>query len=192
MSHETETLGMLLLSASEEEARRLRALLPGELCTPVLYARSAQDALRLAERSDVELAVVCEPVAGENAQALVPSLLAQDRICMLLLAASDAPRPALEAQGVLVLPRSAPDALIRQAIRLLTATRFRLRRLEHQTAKLEARVEDLRVVNRAKLLLVQHLKMTENEAHRYIEKQAMDTGMKRRSIAENIIRTYEA
>ena len=33
--------------------------------------------------------------------------------------------------------------------------------------------------------------MTETEAHKDIEKQAMDTSMRRRTIAENIIRTYE-
>ena len=52
-------------------------------------------------------------------------------------------------------------------------------------------MEDLKIINRAKLLLVQQLKMTEAEAHRYIEKQAMDTCRKRRAIAENIIRAYE-
>ena len=59
------------------------------------------------------------------------------------------------------------------------------------TEKLEAKVADIRIINRAKLLLVQHLQMTETEAHKYIEKQAMDTSMRRRTIAENIIRTYE-
>ena len=44
-------------------------------------------------------------------------------------------------------------------------------------------MEDLKIINRAKLLLVQQLKMTEAEAHRYIEKQAMDTCRKRRVIA---------
>ena len=62
---------------------------------------------------------------------------------------------------------------------------------QHTTEKLEAKVADIRIINRAKLLLVQHLQMTETEAHKYIEKQAMDTSMRRRTIAEKIIRTYE-
>ena len=32
--------------------------------------------------------------------------------------------------------------------------------------------------------------MTENEAHRFIEKQAMDMRLSRREVAESIIRTY--
>ena len=52
-------------------------------------------------------------------------------------------------------------------------------------------MEDIRLVNRAKLLLIEQLKMSESEAHRYIEKRAMDTCVKRRKVAEDIIKTYE-
>ena len=97
----------------------------------------------------------------------------------------------LEQSGVLVLPNDAPESLIVQTIRLLTAVRIQLEQMQHKTEKLEAKVADIRIINRAKLLLVQHLQMTETEAHKYIEKQAMDTSMRRRTIAENIIRTYE-
>ena len=96
-----------------------------------------------------------------------------------------------DARGVLVLPNDAPESLIVQTIRLLTAVRIQLEQMQHKTEKLEAKVADIRIINRAKLLLVQHLQMTETEAHKYIEKQAMDTSMRRRTIAENIIRTYE-
>ena len=52
-------------------------------------------------------------------------------------------------------------------------------------------MEDIRVVNRAKWLLIEHLSMTEQDAHYYIEKQAMDTRLSRREVAEHIIRTYD-
>jgi response regulator NasT len=35
------------------------------------------------------------------------------------------------------------------------------------------------------------MKMTEKEAHRYIEKQAMDMRITKRAVAEKIIRTFE-
>ena len=43
---------------------------------------------------------------------------------------------------------------------------------------------------RAKWLLVSELKMTEPNAHHYIEKQAMDRCVSKREIAEEIIKTY--
>jgi len=51
--------------------------------------------------------------------------------------------------------------------------------------------EEARLVYRAKEVLIEYLKMTESQAHRYIEKQAMDMRITRREVAESIIKTYE-
>ena len=52
-------------------------------------------------------------------------------------------------------------------------------------------MEEIRLVNRAKWLLIEELKMTEQEAHRYIEKQAMDRCVTKRVVAEQILSTYK-
>ena len=52
-------------------------------------------------------------------------------------------------------------------------------------------MEEIRIVNKAKWTLIDNLKMTEEEAHRYIEKQAMNERATKRKIAENIIKTYK-
>lgn len=51
-------------------------------------------------------------------------------------------------------------------------------------------MEEIRIVNRAKWLLISEIKMDEQNAHRYIEKQAMDRCISKRKIAEEIIKTY--
>ena len=51
-------------------------------------------------------------------------------------------------------------------------------------------MNEIRLVNRAKWLLISEVKMTEPDAHRYIEKQAMDLCVSKREIAEQIIKTY--
>ena len=48
-------------------------------------------------------------------------------------------------------------------------------------------MEEIRLVNRAKWLLIEKQNMTELEAHRYIEKQAMDQCVQRKEIALQII-----
>ena len=63
--------------------------------------------------------------------------------------------------------------------------------MEKKTASIEEKREEIRIVNRAKLLLIEQLKMTEKEAHRYIEKHAMDRCVTRRDIAEKIISIYK-
>lgn len=53
-----------------------------------------------------------------------------------------------------------------------------------------SRIENIRTINRAKSLLMKYLKFTEPQAHRYIEKQAMNNRCTRRESAEKIINTY--
>ncbi len=60
----------------------------------------------------------------------------------------------------------------------------------NKTVSIEEKIEEIRLINRAKLLLIEQLKMTEAEAHRYIEKQAMDRCTTRKTIAERILSAY--
>ena len=92
--------------------------------------------------------------------------------------------------GVLTLSKPTTAQMITQSLVLLCGTRERLRRMEQKTASIEEKMEEIRLVNRAKWLLIEQLRMTESEAHRYIEKQAMDRCVTKRSIAENIISMY--
>ena len=156
--------------------------------------RSRRQRAAGARTGGIDGVLIAEPIAGSSGRELALQLKKRHCMAVLLLAAPEhagTDAALLEQSGVLVLPNDAPESLIVQTIRLLTAVRIQLEQMQHKTEKLEAKVADIRIINRAKLLLVQHLQMTETEAHKYIEKQAMDTSMRRRTIAENIIRTYE-
>jgi len=60
-----------------------------------------------------------------------------------------------------------------------------------ENAELRRKIEDIRIVDRAKCLLISYMNISEKEAHRHIEKQAMDLRSTKREVAENILRTYE-
>ncbi len=53
-------------------------------------------------------------------------------------------------------------------------------------------MKEISLVNRAKWLLIDRLKMSEEEAHRYIEKSAMDDCVSKSVIAQGIIKTYDS
>jgi len=52
----------------------------------------------------------------------------------------------------------------------MAATRRRLLGLQHENAKLHQKIEDIRLVDRAKCTLIQYLNLSEPQAHRYIGK----------------------
>lgn len=194
MNTSLHTVRALLVSSSEAQTQRISALLTRARIVPFDHAGSARQALEQFDAGGIDGVLIAEPIAGSSGQELALQLKKRHCMAVLLLAApehADVVAALLEQSGVLVLPNDAPESLIVQTIRLLTAVRIQLEQMQHKTEKLEAKVADIRIINRAKLLLVQHLQMTETEAHKYIEKQAMDTSMRRRTIAENIIRTYE-
>ena len=75
-----------------------------------------------------------------------------------------------------------------QCMELLCATRERLRRMEQKSASIEDKMAEIRLVNRAKWALIEKRGLTEQEAHRFIEKAAMDRCVPKRVIAEEILR----
>ncbi len=93
--------------------------------------------------------------------------------------------------GVITLPKPTSTQMVSQSLRVLCAIRERLRMMRQHQATVEERIEELRLVNRAKWLLIECLHMTEPEAHRYITRQAMEERTSKREIAESIIRTYQ-
>ena len=92
---------------------------------------------------------------------------------------------------MLTLSKPTTMTMVAQSLRVLCATRERLRKVEERQATVEEKIEEIRLVNRAKWLLIQYLSMTETDAHRYIEKQAMDLRTSKRRVAEDIIQTYQ-
>lgn len=66
----------------------------------------------------------------------------------------------------------------------------RICKLEEENARLREKLAAEKLVCRAKCLLVERRGFSEAEAHRYIEKLAMDTQETRRSVAQRTIKEY--
>ncbi len=98
----------------------------------------------------------------------------------------------VEDWGILVLPKNMAKPLLRYALRMAAASWRRIHGLHSENARLRQKIDDLRMIDRAKCVLIQYLRISENQAHRYIEKQAMDMRITRRQVAEGILRTYES
>jgi AmiR/NasT family two-component response regulator len=88
--------------------------------------------------------------------------------------------------GVIVVPKPVKLAMVERGVRLLIAVQNRLRSNEKKIKSLEDKITEIRFVARAKLMLIQN-GMNEEEAERYIIKQAMDGGVRKSVVAEEII-----
>lgn len=96
----------------------------------------------------------------------------------------------VEGYGILTITKPFEPFYFYNMVKIAIAVQYKVQVLSSQTTKLKVKMEEIKQVNRAKMLLMQNMKMTEQEAHRYIEKEAMDRGMKKTAISEEIIKTY--
>ena len=96
----------------------------------------------------------------------------------------------VEGYGILTITKPFEPFYLYNMMKIAIAVQYKVQVLSSQTTKLKVRMEEIKQVNRAKMLLMQNMNMSEQEAHRYIEKEAMDRGMKKTAISEEIIKTY--
>ncbi len=187
------TYSLLLASPSDRFNQTLCPLLPPERFSPVITVSSAADARRQMAARHPDLLLVNAPLPDEFGTALATDTCGAGATGVLLLVRAEQYADLCwqaTAAGVLILSKPTPSALLLQSLTLLCGTRERLRRMEQKTVSMEDRMEEIRLVNRAKWVLIDQLRMTEQEAHRYIEKQAMDRCVTRRAVAESILATY--
>ena len=145
---------------------------------------SCGEARRLRGTSPVQLVGINTPLPDEIGHELGLYAVRNTQAGVLLLVkASNAEQTAglVEESGVLVLSKPFTAAAFRQGLHLAAATSRRLENLWQENERLRGKLEQTRMVCRAKCRLIQQEGMTEAQAHRYLEKLAMDT---RRSLAQ--------
>ena len=96
----------------------------------------------------------------------------------------------MERHGVMVVGKPVVKGILRQAILFAQVMKYRIRVLQKENEKLTSRLDSVKTVNKAKWVLVEYLNMTEQKAHKYIEKQAMERRLTRMQVAEKILKTY--
>ncbi|MBQ6385197.1 MAG: ANTAR domain-containing protein [Lachnospiraceae bacterium] len=183
---------VLIVSASAQFEEAARRALTGFVMAE--SRRSASAARRSFLERNYDLIVICLPLPDEPGEQLALDIAEQSNTAVLLSVPSEVYEAAAEQaaeHGIYVVRRPAQSGALERAVRFLFAVSDRLRRLEKQLAAAEEKTEELRIVSRAKLLLVEKKRMTEDEAHRLIGRYAMNHGVSRRRIAERILDDLE-
>ena len=161
--------------------------------TELGYARpiivpSAAEARRRMLESDFELIVVNSPLPDEFGHELCADAVEKTDAGVIFLAKAAAAEQLLtllSEEGVLLVTKPFSNTFFLQAIQMAAASNHRLLLLRQEK---RARVG---LVSRAKCCLIELGRMTEAEAHRYIEKKAMDTRRDRAEVAQEILDSYD-
>ncbi|MBQ6163340.1 MAG: ANTAR domain-containing protein [Clostridia bacterium] len=190
MSLREHVYSVLLVSASEKMNVSLTALLPEKIYYPLTVAASVSEAQRKINEQAYDLVIVNAPLPDDLGRKFAIDVTAENNAVTVLIVRSelyDETYDRVAEYGVLTLSKPTNAPMIKQTLDYMRATRERLYRMQKKTVSLEDKMAEIRLVNKAKWSLIESRGFSENEAHKYIEKTAMDLGLTRREVAESII-----
>ncbi len=187
------TYSVLIVSAADNMNQALTGLMGAARFDPVRRTASVSAARRLLAEHSFDIIIVNAPLpddagirfaldAGEEKGTIVLMIVRSEQYSQVCAA--------VEPSGLFTLPRPCPRQSLETALQWMVSARERLRKAEEKTVSIEEKMKEIRVVNRAKWMLIDKRGLSEPAAHRYIEKRAMDTCESRLKTAEKIISQY--
>lgn len=185
---------VLIVSLSEKFNTEIGSLLQdGFTVDSIECAASAGEARRRLLEKTFDFIIVNAPLRDEFGSRLCMDASVSSGTVATLFAATeiyDEIIGKVTPHGVFVIRKPCAKQTIAQSFSLLISARERLRSVEQKAGKAESKLDEIRVVNRAKWLLIDNESMSEAEAHRTIEKAAMDSGITKKQAAQMIIEKY--
>ena len=176
---------------SDAKCERMNRLL-GKVGT-VLTPSSEAECLGVLARGGADFAVVVQREDGRGVEFALKCAAASEAT-VVFVPVRALPKMLLDkltAGGVCVLDAQADDGACEMFFGQLASIRTAYGALVRENAGLRRKVLEAQAVGRAKCLLVERRKMTEQAAHRFIEKTAMDNRLTRYAVAKDIIKGYE-
>ncbi len=185
----------LMISGSEKGIDALASFLRQSGCGNVVITTDSSQARRLLQQMQFELIVINTPLQEEFGYALACRLSETTTAGIILICKAELVDEMIRRTmqyGVCIVPKPLTKPVLLQAVRTGAAFYHRVMTLSHENQKLRAKLDETRYVSNAKLLLMtSDEKMSEEEAHRYIEKQAMDTRRTKKEVAQEIIKKLD-
>ena len=193
MSLKERVYSILIVSATDSFTSAFADLLPEARYSLVLTVTSINVAKRVLAEKTYDFVIINAPLPDDDGTRFAIDTCTTKQSAVLLLVRNDIHddiHDKVAEYGVFTLPKPISKVTITHALNWLESARERLRQFEKKTISIEDKMAEIRLVNKSKWLLISELHMSETDAHRYVEKQAMDRCVSRRCIAEEIIKTY--
>ena len=185
---------VLIVSSSQKGTAYLQDVLSDAACFSVTAVQSAGEARRQLISCTYDIILVNTPLSDDNGEELALDAASHSSAGVILFVREMEYDPVTDRvlqSGVLTVSKPVHRQNVLQAAFLAAATRERMRSVENQNSSLRQKMDELRLVNRAKWLLIEREHMDEPQAHRYVEKLAMDLRITKGEAAESVLRNYE-
>ncbi|MBO5542646.1 MAG: ANTAR domain-containing protein [Acholeplasmatales bacterium] len=183
---------VLLVTSSKNFSNGILSAL-SETNYEVTLSETVQKAKRMLVEKDFDIIIVNCPVIDDFGMEFAIDEAIRDISGIILFVT-----PELESEayyktceyGILTLVKPTSKGILLQTLMLLSATIIKKESMREKPKNLKARLEEIKIINTAKMLLIEHKHISEDEAHKYLEKRAMNLRKSKVKIASEIIEEY--
>lgn len=177
---------VLIISPNSNNIYNIESMLKENIIGHITTALSGNEARRIISDNCPDLVIIDSPLPDEFGQELAINLSEITNVILLCKNKIENISSFLPSEIVVVTkPFNSED--FHNAIEMFPE----INNIKRESNDILVRIDEMRIINRAKCTLIEYLKFTEPQAHRYIEKQAMNNRQTRREVAEKILKTYK-
>lgn len=172
----------------------IAGILSSIACEEVIFAETSLESKKLASKEAFDLYVIHQGERGDLGEALAKEL-SKDKLTQVLWLVSQESyeilSKTLDNLPIIVLPQPCGRDMLQKYLSFMKVTHEKLKILAKENETLVKKLHDIAFINRAKFILITQLKMNETAAHKYIEKEAMNTRTSKLTVAKKILKTYD-
>ena len=186
---------VLIVSGNERAAASVGQLLCEENLTIADTAPDAAQALRKFRETGYDIVIINAPLPDSTGELLARTMLEESSAQVMLIVRSKmeaAIEKSLGSAGAFVVAKPLNRTVFVKGLHFMQAALARTGKVQSENAKLQRKLDEGRIIDRAKGILIKYLSMTEPQAHRYLEKQAMDLRLTKLEVAKNLLSTYDS
>jgi len=193
MSLKEQAYSVLVVSSADNFHNAMAAMLPEVSFQPIVKVQTVAAAQRAVAERSFDFVIINAPLKDDLGMRFAIDCSTSHNALVLFLIQNEIHGDIyakVAEHGVFTLPKPMNKQSMDNALRWLLTAKRKLSGAEKKSNKMENKMEEIRLVNKAKWLLISNEGLLEPEAHRFLEKEAMDRCITKKQVAEEIIKKY--
>lgn len=185
---------VLIVSSSEKMNTYVKEFLNAEPTMNITSCKHGNKARRLTLEHAYDIIIINYPLLDEKDYELPLDLAAKSDASILIMVGNEVYETLydkMESSGIFVFCKPINKTVLMQVLKFALITQNHLSRIRNKTVVLTVKLQEIKIIDRAKCLLIEKENISEQQAHRYLEKKAMDTQTSRLQIAKRLIEKYQ-
>ena len=159
----------------------------------ITQVKSGNEARRTIDSKSVPMVVINAPLPDEFGHEL--AMFNEERLfsnTILLVNADilDTVEQKFYGTTVIALPKPVSKRQLYKTLQFFKAQSYKMDKMQEENHRLSDKLEELKVISRAKMLLMEHLHMSEEAAHKHLDKTSKDQRCLKKDVAKSIIDMY--